>query len=443
MINEPLPPEAWAAEAARIADSLEDVAAAVIIGSDVHVALIVAIAIARAQRDGRRVAIGDLVGGLPGISARDGSPGLHECFRDGVPISDIARTLSEEPPIFALPSGDGDIAERWVFESARWTRLVAGFREVDALLLLVAPSGAPGLGSLINVVDGVVAVDLPPTVIRTWPLIATVDRPEVELPEIAMPSRAQEPVPAGAPRGKRHGRRLAGSAVLLAIVAAGVAFVMGGRDGPLERSTDGAPAAEVAGVPLAADGSLGAAAEALSEIMPSDTITLGPIVNPADSSIASDFAVELVAANTLTGANSRLAMRGEKLPAPTLAPVLLGSDGRPWFRALTGAWRQRAEAQDYLDALRNRGLVRQDVGRVLRVPFALQLADGVRLADVPASVAQWEAKGVPAYALVQDDGTARVYAGAFETSGQTAWLAKSLRDLGVVPVLAFRTGRTF
>jgi hypothetical protein len=45
--------------------------------------------------------------------------------------------------------------------------------------------------------------------------------------------------------------------------------------------------------------------------------------------------------------------------------------------------------------------------------------------------------------LLQDDGRARLFAGAFETPGQSALVALSLRDIGVEPVLAFRTGRTF
>lgn len=439
MIHDPVPPEEWAAEARRIAGSLEEVAAAVVVGSDDEVALVVALALARAQPGDRRVAIGDLVGGLPGLSAGDGSPGLLECFRDGAQVSDIARPVGAEGNIFALPSGDGPIAERWVFESARWTRLVAGFREVDALLLLVAPAGAPGLSSLIGVVDGVVAVDLPPAVIRAWPLIATVDRPEAELPPIATPSRAGTPVTGAvidvrSLEKRRRRRATAGFALAVALVLG----VFAAMRLAANRSVAGAPG----------DGAAVAAAApqvttATRVVIPADTITLDPIVNPADSVIAANFTVELVAANTLAGANSRLAMRGMELPAPTVSPVLLGADGRPWYRALTGAWAGRDEAQAWLDALRERGLVRGDVGRVLRAPLALRLAEGVSVTGAPTMVAQWQARGIPAYALQQDDGSARVYAGAFETFGQAALLAQSLRDLGHAPVLAFRTGRTF
>lgn len=451
MIHDPVPPEAWEAEGARVAGSLEDVAAAVVIGGEPESALLVAMAIARAQPDGRRVAIGDLVGGLEGLEARPNEPGLLECFRDGVSVSSIGWAISDDPPVFALPSGHGPVAERWLMESARWTRLVAGFREVDALLLLIAPAHAPGLASLIDAVDGVVAVDLPPMLTRAWPLIATVDRPEAELPMIGTPAQGLTAISDATNGGrKRTKRRRIGAglgALAIALLAAWFAFgdasrARGAADGSDLLGTGDSSAsgdARESGGSRPSDGQTAANAP----LIPTDTITLPPVVNPEAEPIAANFAVELVAANTLSGANSGLVMRGQELPAPTLAPVQLGSDGRPWFRALTGAWHERDDAQAWLDALRDRGLLRQDVGRVLRVPYALLLATGIRQSDVPAAIARWDALGIPAYALVQDDGSARVFAGAFETSGQAALLAKSLRDLGTAPVVAFRTGRTF
>lgn len=437
MIPVPVPPDAWAAEGARVAGALDEVAAALVVGRDPSAAFYVALAIARSQRDGRRVAIGDLVGGLAPLTIHADRPGLFECFRDGVPVSDIARPLTEDGTVFALPSGGGPVAERWVMESARWARLVAGFREVDALLLLVAPAGVPGLASLAGVVDGVVAVDLPPVVTRAWPLLATVDRPEDELP----------PIPGTPPAGAavtRRARRSGGRGRRILAVAAGVALVAAGALWWSWRSTDPAPSGRDAEAGTEAAGADAAArGPAAPPAVVVDTITLDPVVNPADSAIAANFAVELVAANTPGSANSRLALRGADVPAPTVSPVLLGSDGRPWYRALAGAWQERSGAESWLEDLRDRGLVRQEVGRVLRVPYALLLAEGVRRSDVPGALASWTARGIPAYALLQDDGSVRVFAGAFETSGQAVLLAKSLRDLGERPTLAFRTGRTF
>lgn len=439
MIHAPVPPEAWAAEGARTAGALEDVAAALVIGSEPEVAALVALAIARAQRGDRRVAVADLVGGLAALGsiAPDAGPralGLLDCIRDGLPVSEIARPHSEDGRIFILPSGGRGVGARIVLESARWPRLVAGFREVDALLLLVVAANAPGLATLVSAVDGVVSVDLPPVLSRTFPLLATVDRPEPELPHVApMPDR---------PAPRRRGARFAWSMAALAALVAGGWGAATLRSGVSADGSDlpGAGPASGAG---AASGALAETPVADDPAGTSDTITLGAVVNPGDSTNAAGFTVELVAANTLAGANSGLAMRGVDLPAPTLTPVLLGADGRPWYRALTGAWHARAEAESFLATLRDRGLVRDDVGRVLRAPYALLLVEGMPPEQATAALAQWEARGISAYALLQDDGRASLFAGAFETPGQSVLVALSLRDLGTEPVLAFRTGRTF
>jgi hypothetical protein len=365
--------------------------------------------------------------------------GLLDCIRDGLPVSEIARPHSEDGRIFLLPSGGAGVGERIVLESARWPRLVAGFREVDALLLLVVAANAPGLATLVSAVDGVVSVDLPPVVSRTFPLLATVDRPEPELPHVApMPDRPIRDRPA--PR--RRGARLAWSMAALA------ALVAGGWGAATLRDGTRFDASDPRGAERGAGSTVDPGAKALSPVADAsagtaDTITLGAVVNPDDSTNAAGFTVELVAANTPAGANSRLAMRGVDLPAPTLTPVLLGADGRPWYRALTGAWHARAEAEAFLATLRDRGFVRDDVGRVLRAPYALLLVEGMPPEQATAAITQWEARGISAYALLQDDGRASLFAGAFETPGQSVLVALSLRDIGTEPVLAFRTGRTF
>lgn len=437
MTSDPVSPAEWAAEGERVAGALEDVAAALVIGRDPRIAAQVALAVAKAQPGDRRVAIGDAAGDLPELRGTPDAPGLLECFRDGLPVSAIATPHLEDARLFILPSGNGPVAERLVLESARWPRLIAGFREVDALLLIVVPADAPGLPTLIAQVDGVIAVDLPPAVMRTWPLLATVDRPEQELPPLA----PLPPHPKELARARLLRRLRVGTLALLVAAGAGAlswwlirgaaARAAASAEATTESTTDATAVTAPVGAPSAAAG------------IAADTITLGAVVNPDDSLRSSHFALELVAANTPAGANSSLAMRGLHLPAPTVSPVQLGADGRTWYRALTGAWRDRAEAEAFLVSLRDRGLVRQDVGRVLRAPYALLLAKSVPPGAVSAALAQWEARGIGAYALLQDDGNARLFAGAFETPGQAVLLALSLRDAGAVPVVAVRTGRMF
>jgi hypothetical protein len=69
-------------------------------------------------------------------------------------------------------------------------------------------------------------------------------------------------------------------------------------------------------------------------------------------------------------------------------------------------------------------------------------------ADVPRSaaterVAALVVRGVAAYALVQDDGSVRLFAGAFETAAAAVPLDAELRAAGLAPQVAYRTGRTF
>lgn len=420
-MTEPVPLEVWADEGQRTAPALTDVAAAIVTGRSAEAAAAVALGIARACAPERRVAVADLVGGIPSLRPLDDQPGLLECLRDGTPVSDIGQPLPDAPEVYILPSGNGPIAERWVFESARWDRLVAGFREVDALLLLVAPAAAPGLDVLIGRVDGVIAVDLPPASVRAWPLIALVEEPEQELPLITPTPRDQAAVPV--PRRRRRvGRWL----LFAALCVAAVSYLLLSRDLSI-RSPRPAEATLITPEPVA---------------VPEVEVSLGPLVNPGDSAIALRFSVELVAANTPESANSRLVSRGDPYPVPTVAPVVLQPGTSPWYRALVGAFPTRGEAEAWLAQQRALGLIRPTIGRVLEAPFALLIED-TSADSARGAVLHHSGQNVPAYALVQDDGRAHLLVGAFETAGQALWYAAELRSRGFTAKLAYRSGRMF
>lgn len=443
-----VPPEVWADEGRRSAPQLSDVAAALVVGRDAEAAAAVALGLAKACAGERRVAVADLIGGVPLLTPLDDQPGLLECLRDGTPVSEIGQPLADAPDVYLLPAGRGPIAERWVFESARWERLVAGFREVDALLLIVAQAGAPGLERLIERVDGVVAVDLPPAVLRTYPLIATIDHPEPELPPIpgtsAPGSLSAVPVRA-APR--KMGRWIVAGLIAVAAVGAWLATrgpALGCDGQPISRD-EPVPACRPEDIAIAeslrAADSLRERAAAAAAPVASD-FSLGEIVNPADSAAALRFSVELVAANSLSGANSGLTSRGDPYPIPTVAPVLLGSAPTVWYRAMVGAWATKAEAEAWLEREQALGLVRGSVGRVVEAPFALQLFEGPREEALVQST-RLDGEDVRVYVLATDDGRVRVMAGAFETASQALWFAAQLHERGLSPQLAYRTGRTF
>ena len=59
------------------------------------------------------------------------------------------------------------------------------------------------------------------------------------------------------------------------------------------------------------------------------------------------------------------------------------------------------------------------------------------------AVAAFVAKELPVYALLQPDGSASLFAGAFESPDQAGLLAAALRARSVEPKIVYRIGRTF
>jgi hypothetical protein len=111
-----------------------------------------------------------------------------------------------------------------------------------------------------------------------------------------------------------------------------------------------------------------------------------------------------------------------------------------------GAYTTRNQADSLLLALRSSGIIRDTAGvSVTRTPLAL-VVDSVPtqggIGDaVSATLDRYAARGLQVYALMQDDGGALIYAGAFATPDQSAPLIRTLRGAGLKPVLVYRTGR--
>lgn len=426
----PAPAEraAWEAEGQKVAAQLHDVAAAVVMGRNPLRAAQVAVGIAREAAATRQVVLADLVGDLDPLYALAGGEdalGLTDCFRDELPLNDIARRALTDDRIFVLPAGTPPVATAEVLTHERWPKLVRGFTEAGALLLLVAAVDAPGVEALVAAAQGVIAVDTPPAAVRRFPVLATVGAPPAPP---APPPRAAR----GRPSGARRVATVIGMVLLVGALAA-AGWLAWRRYGATHRSAP--PVAAAAAPPSAAPAAPPPVA---------DTIRLGDPVNASDSANASAFAIEVVAANTVSGANSQIrdGVVSGAFPVPTVSPVMLG--GRSvWYKAIVGAWPTRMGADSLLATLRTKGVVRAGAGLVVRVPFALLLADGVSRDSADVLVRQWTARGVGAYALVQDDGRVRVFAGAFATPSEAAPLAASVRDAGAAPVMAIRTGRAY
>ena len=422
----------WEAAGTRIAGALDAASAVAVLGHDPIATASVALGIARAQATHRRVAVGDLIGDvapLRELVTDDDPHGLTDAFLYGVSLNKIARQIDTAGNLHVLPSGSEPAVQEEILRNDRWRRLAGGFHEVGALLLVAAPAAIPGIEALIEMLDGVVLVGG-----------ATSPLPNARVfAEVSSAARRSSPRPAqrkavadvAAPARRRRWIVPVAAVAVIAAVATWMGRNYLTRPQPtvpaLRRDSAAASDSLIGGSPVAIDSS-------------------PPLViaNPADSSNASPFAVQIAMIDTEDGAAMRVRAGGADFPVGTYAPVSRGAGGDTWYKVVTGAYTDRARAEQLLTFLRSRRLVPQGWGTVIRAPFALQVGSAPSTTEAAALVADYQSRRIPVYALLQRDGSVRIYSGAFETPDE-ATLAKFalLRTKNIDATLVYRVGRAY
>lgn len=426
-------PVAWEDAGRQIAPVLGSYSAVLITSSDPVAAAHVALGIAAAEANHRRVVVGDLVGDLPPLRSlvKDEDPhGVTDSFLYGVSLNKIGYEVEGKANVYIMPTGtDPSIGEE-IFRSERWKKLAAGFAQIGALLLLVTRGDSPGIAELAEQMDGVVLVrdaDLPGA-----PSALVLARVPAPTPTLKIPLHR---ISARAESWKKH-RWLypaIGGVSLLLLAALGLVLV-------LLRGRQSSPGpAPVAAAPVPAP-------IPPPPLPPPETLYIAPPANVNDSASAAAFTVELLVANTAEGANLFVRKNGAALPAAAVSPVPIDPERSTWYKVTSGAYTRRYQADSLLLALRQSRILTDSAGSVVRAPLAL-LVDSVPtqggIVDaIRAAVERYAARGLPVYALIQDYGGARIYAGAFATADQSAGLIRTLRGAGLNPVLVYRTGST-
>lgn len=412
----------WEAAGRRIAPMLGSYSSAVVTSADELAAAYVALGIGRSESERRRVAIADLVGEvepLQRLVASDDPHGISDSFTYGVSLNKIAQPIDATGNLFVMPSGTGSVTDPEIFRNTRWQRLANGFREVGALLLIVAPAETPGLRDLINQTDGVVLVGSSPLDLA---------------PYLNVLARVPAPLPVPAPK-PQHRKRPApwGAALLVALLlAAGVTGLLWyGRHGPF--AVHHPRARRRAAVP--------SPAPAPPQPAPAETLVVPPPANPADSVRAAEYAVELEAWNTLDDAALTLQRNRAQLPAAAISPVPMGQSRELYYKLIAGAFPRRGIAQHLLWKLRQAHVIQDAPGTVVRTPYALQL-DSAEAGHTEALVQKYAGIGVPVYVLEQPGGSLKLYAGAFERPEDSATLLAALCAAKLNPTLVYRTGRS-
>jgi len=426
-------PIAWEDAGRQIAPLLGSYSAVIITSSDPIAAAHVALGIALAEAKHKRVVVGDLIGDVPPLRSlvKDEDPhGISDSFLYGLSLNKIGFEVEGTANLYIMPSGTDPTIGEEIFRSARWKKLVSGFAETGALLVLVARSDAPGLAELADQVDGVVLVrdaELPAA-----PAALVLARVPAPTPTLKIPLHR---ISARAADWKKH-RWLypaAGAAGLILIAALGGALML------VRAARSSRVPARVTGPPVPAP-------TPPPPRPPPETLYIAPPANVNDSASASAFTVELLVANTAEGANLFVRKNGAALPAAAVSPVAIDPERSTWYKVTAGAYTRRYQADSLLRALRQSNVLTDSAGSVTRAPLAL-LVDSVAtqggIVDaVRTAVEKYTARGLQVYALMQNDGGARIFAGAFGSADQSAGLIKSLRGAGLKPVLVYRTGST-
>jgi hypothetical protein len=429
----------WEAAGRDFGATLDGYSALVVIGNDPVATGRVAIGLARAQAVRRRVAVGDLFAESPPIQelvTTDDPHGLVDSFLYGVSISRIAYQVPDAGQLFVMPSGTEPPTYEEILPHPRWHRLAAGFREVGALLVLAAPASAPNIEDLVAAADGAVLVgDGSPRQLPLAAIVGTVREPRSAQPEAVAPPPAES-----TPWFKSRAALIPGALLTVLLVAVGLWLAYRPFDRSGKPSTGPKPdTARGVGRVLPAGTEASAAADSVAA---SNALANSPrVINPEDSAGAAAFAVELLAANTQAGAILKLQQDGKNLPAATFSPVLI--QNARWFKVIAGAFTRRPEADSLLTVLRRRRVVDAGSGTVVRLPLAFLIDSGVPSGAVAGMVATYADRGQPVYALRQPNGSAWLFAGAFESPAQSSLYAESLRASGITPVLVYRKGRTF
>ena len=446
----------WSEEGRRIGATLDAFHAIVVVGTDPVATAETALGIARVQAVHRRVAVGDLIGEAPPIQALvqgDDPHGVVDSFLYGVSLSKIAQRVPDSGELFVMPTGIGPVDYEDLFGNDRWRRLIAGFREVGALLIIAAPATAPMIHALVDVSDGAVIVgDVVPSEVSVAQSLAWV-RPRrgmapAPTSESGKVAAFSESAPTDMPIVRKEpssAPRLA-AAVIAFLLVAGLAYWGIGAYSQ-RRAVQRATADSAAAVAAARVRVTDSIARVRRESMTRDSVaSLGadsfPVyspANPRDSAAAVGYSILLSKYNTKSGAILDLFGRFARLPASTYG---METPSR-FYLLLAGAFPSRAAADSLLVRLRVQGTLARDFGSVDRYPLAFLVDSGVVPRDAPARLNRYHARGLPVYGLRQPNGSVRLFFGAYANPEQAALAVPQVREAGMRPLLLYRTGRAF
>ena len=481
----------WENAGRELGETLSDYSALVVIGTDPITTGQAAVGIARAQAMHRRVAVGDLFAESPPIQElvqTEDPHGLVDSFVYGVSLSRVAYPVRNSGELYVMPSGTEPPTYEEILPNPRWHRLAAGFREVRALLVLAAPASAPHLAELVAATDGAILIGDAEPDISDAVVIASLREParfrvsgtarasgaarrvSGTAARVSEATPATPATPTGTPavpmarfsakHTEKQRRRIPTAAVAGILLTVGLTTAAvwlaarpaskSGPDRADQTECDSTQAGSCAPSPqspaMLTPPRDGGRRETVTTSGSVARVPSGPaakVANPSDSVTAAAYAVELSIHNTQAAAILDVQTDGKRMPAMTFSPFIVDT-GR-WFKVVTGAFANKAEADSLLVRLNRQKMLRGGE-HVVRLPYAI-LIDSVSASAaagaVPGMLASYADQGKPVYALRQANGSAWLLIGAFESPEQASVNMESLRASESSPKLVYRKGRPF
>ena len=406
-----------------------DRAAVAVVGESLSDVAREALKIARVESQSRPVLLVDLLGqgsDLDEMFPDEDLHGVSDAARYGVSLGRVARPVPNADSLFVVSGGTESPQADDVMADHMWTSWSDQCRRAGALLVVAAPADLHDVGKAIDQLDGLVMIGeaaVPTTHAPVIGRVPTSRRPVLaDAPPRAINPTEKEAIDQVTPGPAR--RVMLGTVIALAIAGAvGGLWWMNGR---IHRSTVESGVAPIASgdpIVLPGDPSVGASAAGATSL----------------AAGAVPWSVEIASVNTINGAMARVRQALDSFPAPTFAATQPGG-GAVWYRLTAGAFTTSEAADSLLAALRARGAVEPAAGRVVQTPFAWLLEEGVLDEQLPVRLFGWRQQGLPAYALVDQNGTTRIYFGAFENEAEARLLTPVLDSLNLYATLATRIG---
>jgi len=401
-----------------------------------------ALKIARVESQSRPVLLVDMLGqgsALDQMFGDDDFHGVSDAARYGVSLAHIARQVPNSDGLFVVPGGTETPLADDVLADHLWGSWSDQCRRAGALLVVAAPADLPSVGKAIDQLDGLVMIGDGVAPITHVPLIgrvpsgrrsmaasrgsvaASAGSAAAEIPQPRpLTSAERDAVRVATP--SRHHPLVLGFAIT--IVVSGLVGSAWWINELINRpATSAASAAGLAPI-----------------VMPGDPATAAAAAATGLVSGAVPWTVEIASVNTLNGAMARVRQALDSLPVPTFAGTQPGGSSAIWYRLLAGAFTTRVAADSFLTALRDRGTLGPAAGRVVQAPLAWLLEESVPEEQLTVRLFGWRQQGLPAYALVDQKGTTRIYFGAFENEAEARLLTPVLDSLNLYATLATRIG---